>query len=68
MKVFIAGAAKQGIPSDVVEFLGYLFTEVLDGCNAYLSDGVQRALGRVPRDFSYFARNTATTGIWNLDA
>ena len=32
--------------------LTLIFGEVLDGRNARLADGVQRALGREPRDFS----------------
>ncbi|MFI0447012.1 NmrA family NAD(P)-binding protein [Actinomadura sp. 6N118] len=61
---FAAAAAKQGVPSQVVELLGVLFGEVLDGRNAHLADGVQRALGREPRDFSDYARDVAATGIW----
>jgi uncharacterized protein YbjT (DUF2867 family) len=61
---FAAGAAEQGIPEDIVEFLAYLFGEVLDGRNANLTDGVQRALGREPRDFSEFAREAAASGVW----
>jgi uncharacterized protein YbjT (DUF2867 family) len=38
---------------------------VLDGRNARLADGVQRALGREPRDFSDYARDAAAIGIWN---
>jgi uncharacterized protein YbjT (DUF2867 family) len=61
-----AGAAReQGVPEDVVEFLMYLFGEVLDGRNASLTDGVQRALGREPRDFSQYAREAAAAGVWN---
>jgi hypothetical protein len=45
--------------------LQYLFTEVLDGRNAHVTDGVRRALGRDPRDFSEFARDAAATGVWN---
>jgi uncharacterized protein YbjT (DUF2867 family) len=56
--------AEQDVPADYVWLLTYLFTEVLDGRNAYLTDGVQRALGREPRDFSDYARDTAATGIW----
>jgi len=41
-----------------------LFTEVLDGRNASLADGVERALGRKPRDFADYARKTAATGVW----
>ena len=55
---------EQNVPADYVWLLTYLFTEVLDGRNAYLTDGVQRALGREPRDFADYARDTAATGIW----
>ena len=53
-----------GMPPDLVGFLRYLFTTVLDGRNAQLADGVQRALGRPPRDFADYARATAATGVW----
>jgi uncharacterized protein YbjT (DUF2867 family) len=62
---FAAGALEQGVPHDIVQFLTYLFGEVLDGRNAMLTDGVQRALGREPRDFSQFVREAAATGVWN---
>jgi len=41
--------------------------EVLDGRNAWLGDGVQRALGREPRDFSEFCHIASDSGAWNLD-
>ena len=56
--------AEQYVPAEFVSLMNYLFTEVLDGRNAHLTDGVQRALGRPPRDFSVYARETAATGIW----
>jgi uncharacterized protein YbjT (DUF2867 family) len=62
---YAAGAAEQGVPADVVEVLVYLFGVVLDGRNAHLTDGVQRALGREPRDFSEFAREAAASGLWD---
>jgi uncharacterized protein YbjT (DUF2867 family) len=52
---FKAGMSEQGVPDDYVWLVDYLFTEVLDGRNSYLADGVQRALGREPRDFSDYA-------------
>jgi uncharacterized protein YbjT (DUF2867 family) len=61
---FAAGLAEQGVPADVVGLLTYLFTEVLDGRNAKLADGVQRALGREPGDFRDYARRTAAAGVW----
>jgi uncharacterized protein YbjT (DUF2867 family) len=61
---FAAALADQDLPGDVVAFLQYLFGEVLDGRNASLADGVQRALGRPPRDFADYARDAAATGAW----
>ncbi len=54
-----------GTPEDYISLINYLFTTVLDGRNAYLTDGVQRALGRNPRDFSDYVRDTVRTGVWN---
>jgi uncharacterized protein YbjT (DUF2867 family) len=62
---FAAASAAQGVPDEVVEMLTLIFGEVLDGRNAHLADGVQRALGREPRDFGDYARHAAATGIWN---
>ena len=62
---FAAGLAGHGVPADVISLLRYLFTEVLDGRNANLADGVQRALGRPARDFRGFARRAAAGGAWS---
>jgi hypothetical protein len=67
-EAFSAALAEQGVPGDVIWLLSYLFTTVLDGRNAHLSDGVQRALGRSPRDFADFARQTAASGVWDAVA
>jgi uncharacterized protein YbjT (DUF2867 family) len=56
---------EQNVPADYVWLLTYLYREVLDGRNAYLTDGVQRALGREPKDFADYARDAAATGIWD---
>jgi uncharacterized protein YbjT (DUF2867 family) len=61
---FAATLDEQGVPGGWIELLVYLFQEVLDGRNARLADGVQRALGREPKDFADYARETAATGVW----
>src|SRR5215210_6919690 len=61
-----AEATEHGVPAEVVELLTYLFSEVVDGRNANTTDGVQRALGREPRDFRNFARDAAASGVWNV--
>lgn len=63
---YAAGAADHGVPSELVSFLTYLFGEVF-GNNAYVTDGVQRALGRPPRDFAMFARSAAERSTWALE-
>jgi uncharacterized protein YbjT (DUF2867 family) len=61
-----AAASEHEVPAEVIELLTYLFTTVLDGRNARLADGVQRALGREPRDFAEYAQRTAATGVWDV--
>ena len=54
----------QFVPAEQVTFLKELFEFILDGHNAYLSDGVQQALGRKPNDFRDFVRDAAAAGAW----
>ena len=65
---FLDGVAKSGAPKEVIWIMDYLFTSVLDGRNAHLSDGVQRALGREPKDFAEYAREVAGAGVWGNTA
>lgn len=53
-----------GLPADLVDALEHVFRDTLDGRNATLADGVQRALGRPPRRFAEYARATAAAGLW----
>jgi len=65
---FVDSVAQSGAPQDVLWMLDYLFATVLDGRNAYTTDGVQRALGRPPKDFADYAREIAATGLWKRAA
>ncbi len=62
---YVAALEAEQVPSDMVWLVQYLFTTVLDGRNAYVADGVQRALGRPPGDFSAYVHTTAAAGVWN---
>lgn len=62
---FATAVKGQNLPPDIAWLLDELFSVVLDGRNAYLSDGVRRALGRSPRDFSDYARAAAASGAWD---
>ncbi|MFI6045388.1 SDR family oxidoreductase [Nocardia sp. NPDC051321] len=63
---FVAALTDYQVPADVVSLLDYLFGTILDGRNSKTADGVRRALGRAPKDFTEYARETAATGIWNI--
>jgi uncharacterized protein YbjT (DUF2867 family) len=47
-----AGLIDAGVPGDEAAELVELFTTILDGRNCSLADGVQRAVGRAPRDLT----------------
>ncbi|MGW9301656.1 NmrA family NAD(P)-binding protein [Streptomyces cyaneofuscatus] len=52
---------ERGYPRGFADFLNTLLDVVRDGGAAHLSDGVRRALGREPRDFSQYAAETTWT-------
>ncbi|WP_405232034.1 NmrA family NAD(P)-binding protein [Lentisalinibacter salinarum] len=64
-EAFAAAIADAGAPDDLAWLLNYLFETVLDGRNVMVCDGVQRALGREPADFTDFARRVAARGDWD---
>jgi uncharacterized protein YbjT (DUF2867 family) len=64
MDEYVASLREFQTPEPVISLIRYLFTEVLDGRNEYLSDGVEQALGRKPNDFSEYVRATAAAGVW----
>jgi uncharacterized protein YbjT (DUF2867 family) len=55
---------KHEVPAEYVSLVMYLFTTVMDGRNESVKDGVQRALGRPPRDFAEFCRAEAGADTW----
>ncbi|GAB2578023.1 NAD(P)H-binding protein [Streptomyces capparidis] len=61
---YAAHLAAHGVPPEHVATFTDVFTRVLDGRNAHTADGVRRALGRDPRDFTAYAHATAATGAW----
>ena len=61
---FVDGLVTHGVPVEEAHVFAEIFGTVLDGRNAHLTDGVQRALGRPPRDFATYAATTAATDVW----
>ncbi|MGG6897573.1 SDR family oxidoreductase [Rhizobium sp. BR 315] len=65
---FIAEMTAFGLPQAATDLLHELFTQVLDGRNSPVMDGVSQILGRQPKDFSDYANQTAATGIWSIQS
>jgi uncharacterized protein YbjT (DUF2867 family) len=64
MKAYAEVLVEHQVPDEYVQLITYLFSKILDGRNASVSDGVERALGRKPTDFADFVRKAAAAGAW----
>ncbi|WP_317852410.1 NmrA family NAD(P)-binding protein [Streptomyces venezuelae] len=61
---FAAYAVAQHVPEEFAGLLNVLYGWIAEGRFATLADGVQRVLGREPRDFADYVRTTAASGVW----
>lgn len=60
---------QQGVPADFVWLIEYLFTEVLGNpANSEITNDIEHVLGRLPKDFSDYVKETAATGVWHPKA
>lgn len=60
-----AGLIDAGLGADDAAHLVELFGQILDGRNTAVADGVQRALGRPPRDLTDVVVAAAGAGAWS---
>ncbi|WP_088340340.1 Rossmann-fold NAD(P)-binding domain-containing protein [Robiginitalea sediminis] len=66
---YVEGMRQQGLPEDLIWLMEYLFTEVLaNPKNQVVTGDIEKILGRKPKDFADFARETAASGIWDAVA
>ncbi|MCM9081136.1 NAD(P)H-binding protein [Streptomyces spororaveus] len=61
---FTAHAVRQGVPEEFAGLLNMLYGWIAENRFATVADGVQRVLGREPRDFGDYARTVAASGVW----
>ncbi|WP_422362111.1 NAD(P)H-binding protein [Reichenbachiella sp.] len=63
---YIKFLEQAGVPEDYVWLINYLFSNVLDANgNDVVTGDVEKVLGRTPKDFSEYAKETQQTGVWN---
>ena len=57
---------QQGVPSDFVWLIEYLFSEVLGNpSNSEITNDIELVLGRKPIDFLDYVRETSAKGVWH---
>jgi len=61
---YIASAKQHGMPDDVAWLMNELFTNVLDGSNAFTTNTVKKVLGREPKLFKDYVKQVAATKAW----
>lgn len=54
---FIKSLQHNGVDPKAIDMLAYLFTEVLDGRNEFIANGVEQALGRPAKSFKAFIKD-----------
>jgi uncharacterized protein YbjT (DUF2867 family) len=64
VEAFITHLEDAGWPKIDAEAYADAFVPIRRGMDEHLSDGVQHALGRPPRDFARFVKDAVTAGAW----
>ena len=66
INAYIKMLKDEGVPSDDLWLIDYLFSEVLNAKgNDELSNDIKTVLGRKPIDFTTYVEKTVKTGVWN---
>jgi len=61
---YIASAKQHGMPDDIAWLMNELFTNVLDGSNAFTTNTITNVLGREPKRFEDYVAEIASTDVW----
>lgn len=61
---YVAMLESYQVPSQEIQLVKFLYSELLDGRNERVGFGVEEALGRRSRILSQFIERTRPTGVW----
>jgi len=65
LPAYVSVMKQQGVPVDFVWLIEYLFSEVLGNpSNSEITNDIETVLGRKPKDFLDYVKETAATGVW----
>jgi uncharacterized protein YbjT (DUF2867 family) len=63
---YAADISQQGFPGEVANHIADVIALALDGRNAFVTQDIEKVLGRPARDFADYARSAAAAGAWDL--
>lgn len=65
-EAYAADISQQGFPGEVAKHIADVIALALDGRNAFVTEDVEKVLGRPARDFADYAQAAAAAGAWDL--
>jgi uncharacterized protein YbjT (DUF2867 family) len=65
-EAYAADISQQGFPGEVAHHIADVIALALDGRNAFVTQDVEKVLGRPARDFADYAHAAAAAGAWDL--
>ncbi|MCG7967644.1 MAG: NAD(P)H-binding protein [Candidatus Thiodiazotropha taylori] len=65
LDAYLDALQQQAVPKPMQWLLKELFTEVLDGRNSQVQQGVEEALARPARDFQLYLKRVVDSGCWS---
>ena len=65
---YLSFMKQAGVEADYIWLMDYLFTHVLTNPdNSIVTGDIEKVLKRKPIDFAEFVKETASTGVWNIN-
>ena len=58
MEEYVQQLKQHELPQDYIDLITYLYSEVMDGLNSSVTHDLEKVLGRKPRDFRTFVRES----------
>lgn len=66
LEKYLSELTKFGLSNEEITLTRYLFEELLDGRNEYLTSDLNDVLGREATSFQQYIENTKLSGVWEL--
>ncbi|TGM74516.1 SDR family oxidoreductase [Leptospira bouyouniensis] len=66
LDAYIKMLGEFGLDQDTIWLIRYLFETVLDGRNETVVSDFEKAMGKKPKAFKDYVKETAKSGVWNL--